>query len=134
MERLESRMAGGRVALCAGLVLAVSALSGCADLMAKSAVAPAWFQAKAVEVKGEGYPDIHKVPKVRGTMKDQPVWDAEGKKLKTMAAGVDAQVEPIPDADTIRATAAQMRAQTEQGKKPASDDDTTSDAATGTKP
>ncbi|MEP7210131.1 MAG: hypothetical protein ABI740_04780 [Alphaproteobacteria bacterium] len=139
MERREFRMVVGRmavkqVALGAGLVFAVSTLSGCADLMAKSAVAPAWFQSKAVEVKGEGYPDIHKVPKVRGDSKDQAAWTAEGNKLKSFAQSVDAQADaPIPDSDTIRATAAQMRAQTEQGK-PASNAGTASDTASGSKP
>jgi hypothetical protein len=135
MKRPEFRMAGGKAALGAGVILALSALPGCADLMAKSAVAPAWFQSKAVEVKGEGYPDIHKVPKVRGDFKDQPAWDAEDKKLKGLAQNVDAQSSAaIPDADTIRATAAQMRAAAEQGKKPASDAEAPSDTASGAKP
>jgi hypothetical protein len=134
MERPEFRMAGRKVALGAGLILAAFLMSGCADLMAKSAVAPAWFQSKAVEVKGEGYPDIHKVPKVRGDFKDQAAWDAEDKKLKGVAQDIDIQgAAPIPDADAIRATAAQMRAQTEQGK-PASSASTAPDAASGTKP
>src|ERR1700753_3017022 len=107
MKRRISRLAGKQAA-SAGLILAASALSGCADLMAKSAVAPDWFQSKAVEVKGEGYPDIHKVPKARGDFKDQPVWDAEDKKLKGMAQSIDAQTAaPIPDADAIRAREAQ---------------------------
>jgi hypothetical protein len=125
-------MAVKQVALGAGLAFAVSALSGCADLMAKSAVAPAWFQSKAVEVKGEGYPDIHKVPKVRGDAKDQAAWTAEGAKLKGFAQSVDAEaVAPIPDADAIRATAAQLRAQTEPGKPTAEAD---SGSTSGTKP
>jgi hypothetical protein len=124
MERRNFRMVMERAALGAGLAMALSAMSGCADLMAKSAVAPAWFQSKAVEVKGEGYPDIHKVPKVRGDFKDQAVWDAEDRKLKGVAQDIDIQgAAPIPDEDAIRATAAQLRAQTEQGK-----------AASGTKP
>jgi hypothetical protein len=120
MERPEFRKAGSKVALGAGLILAASTLSGCADLMAKSAVAPAWFQSKAVEVKGEGYPDIHKVPKVRGTFKDQPVWDAEGKKLKGMGQSIDDQnaaAGAIADPDAIRAREAQLRAYVEQGGK-----------------
>jgi hypothetical protein len=127
-----------RAALGAGLAMALSAMSGCADLMAKSAVAPAWFQSKAVEVKGEGYPDIHKVPKVRGDFKDQAAWDAEDKKLKKVAEDVDAQTgAPIPDAETIRATAAQLRAQTEQGRpasRATSAPDSASDPASETKP
>jgi hypothetical protein len=117
MKRRMMRITGRKAALGAGLVLAASALSGCADLMAKSAVAPAWFQSKAVEVKGEGYPDIHKVPKVRGTFKDQPVWDAEGKKLKTMGQTIEAEnaAAPVTDAEAIRAREAQLRAYVEQG-------------------
>jgi hypothetical protein len=138
MERPEFRMPGRKVALGAGLILAASLMSGCADLMAKSAVAPAWFQSKAVEVKGEGYPDIHKVPKVRGDFKNQAAWDAEDKKLKSVAQDVDVQAAaPIPDAETIRATAAQLRAQAEQGKaasRASKAPDATSDPASGTKP
>ena len=133
MERRKFGKAGRKVALGASLVFAATGLTGCADLMAKSAVAPSWFQAKAVEVKGEGYPDIHKVPMARTAKQDQPTLEAEDAKLKTLALGVDAQVAPIPDADTIRATAAQMRAQTEQGK-PASDAGAPAGSSSGTKP
>ena len=133
MEPRKFGKAGGQVAISASLILAATGLSGCADLMAKSAVAPAWFQAKAVEVKGEGYPDIHKVPKVRPAKQDQPSLEAEDAKLKTLALGVEAEAAPIPDVDTIRATAAQMRAQTEQGKA-TSNPGATTDATSGTKP
>ena len=133
MERRKFGKAGRRVVLSASFLLAATWLSGCADLMAKSAVAPAWFQAKAVEVKGEGYPDIHKVPKMRPAKLDKPTLDAEDAKLKKLALGVGAEAAPIPNADTIRATAAQMRAQTEQGKATANAG-ATSDATSGTKP
>lgn len=124
MERRGARLAKGRIVRGASLVLAAAALSGCADLMARSAVAPAWFQSKAVEVKGEGYPDLHKVPKVRGALTDQATWEAEDKKLKNLAAAVDAGIgADIPDADTIRARAAQMRAQTDRNQ-PAPDSGT----------
>ena len=48
------------IAIIAGLA-GLTLLSGCADLMQQTAIsqiAPEWFEAKAVEVKGEGYPEL----------------------------------------------------------------------------
>lgn len=111
---MRNRMAGKAIGAL-GALGAAAALSGCADLMVKAPVAPAWFQAKAVEVKGEGYPDIHSVPKSRGTL-NKPAWDAENATLKTASAGIlSATSGETPTPDEIRATEALLRAQVEQG-------------------
>ena len=56
-------------AIAASGILGCTALTaGCADLMQQSyisQIAPEWFEAKAVEVKGEGYPELADVPEVR---------------------------------------------------------------------
>ncbi|MBI1358828.1 MAG: hypothetical protein GC155_00925 [Alphaproteobacteria bacterium] len=107
-----------KAVLATGVSAAIAMLSGCADLMTRSAVAPAWFQSKAVEVKGEGYPDLHKIPVTRKPSADKAAWDAEGAQLKSQAKAIDAATETeanAPDADAIRASAAQLRAQAEEG-------------------
>ncbi len=87
-----------KAVLVAGLSVAGMLLSGCADLMTRSAVAPAWFQSKAVEVKGEGYPDLHKIPVALAKTNDRPAWEAEGAQLKAQAKAIDAATETGPDA------------------------------------
>lgn len=95
--------------------LAFALTGGCADLMSASAVAPEWFQAKAVEVKGEGYPSLQDIPPTRPLSGDRGQWDAEGKALKEQAAVVEQQAdfEPVSE-EEIRARAAQLRAMTER--------------------
>ena len=104
-----------RSAIVAGL-LGASLLGGCADLMQRSTIAPEWFQAKAVEVKGEGYPDIRDIPQSRGPTGAAAEWEGEAAALKNQAAKIEAAAaqsgegETLPTDEELRAKAAQMRA------------------------
>jgi hypothetical protein len=89
-------------------------LGGCADLMQRSTIAPEWFQAKAVEVKGEGYPELKDVPTAEGVKGAVAQWEAEAQSLRKEAAKVEAQfaaTPPPPTEEEIRAMAAQWRAE-----------------------
>jgi hypothetical protein len=93
-------------------------LGGCADLMNRSTIAPEWFQAKALEVKGEGYPELSSVPSRRGEAKPTAdAWKADKESLLKEAREIDAATAttgtPATD-DEIRARAAQLRALTEK--------------------
>ncbi len=103
----------------------LSMTAGCADIMQQSAVsqiAPEWFAEKAIEVKGEGYPELSDVPQVRpidGTPKE---WTAQADKLKADADVLEARNAGEQDTrtpDEIRATAAQWRALAEGTAAPA---------------
>ncbi len=110
-----------RAAILVGLGCTALA-GGCADIMSQSAIsqiAPEWFEAKAVEVKGEGYPDIHDIPKVREGTGTDAEWRADGESLKAAAAKLEAQIagqRPIPTDEEVRAMAAQLRAKVEGDK------------------
>src|SRR5688572_7358876 len=97
------------------LVAAGAALTGgCADLMQRSTIAPEWFQAKAVEVKGEGYPEFKDIPTAEGVKGALAEWEAEAQSLRTKSAEVDAKfasVPPPPTDEEVRAMAAQWRAE-----------------------
>lgn len=103
------------VAFIAGLA-ALATLGGCADLMQQTAIsqiAPEWFEEKASEVKGEGYPELADVPEVRPFQGNQRQWRREAEALKASADELEARREadgPYPTPDEIRATAAQWRA------------------------
>lgn len=93
-------------------------LGGCANLMQRSTIAPEWFQAKAVEVKGEGYPQLADVPKAAPAPTDQAEWRQAAAKLTEEAAKFEAELanaEPMPTEEEIRARAAQLRALLENG-------------------
>ncbi len=103
----------------------LSLAAGCADIMQQSAVsqiAPEWFAEKAVEVKGEGYPELSDVPQERpftGSLKE---WKTEADQLKSDADALEATTSAAKDtrtADEIRATAAQWRALAEGTAAPA---------------
>jgi hypothetical protein len=84
--------------------------------MQRSTIAPEWFQAKAVEVKGEGYPALAEIPVQRGTSSDQPEWEAAAASLRAAAAKFEVDLDAagaIPTEEEIRARAAQMRAKVE---------------------
>ena len=103
----------------------LSMTAGCADIMQQSAVsqiAPEWFAEKAIEVKGEGYPELSDVPQVRPIDGTQKEWTAQADKLKTDADALEAKNTVEQDARTpeeIRATAAQWRALAEGTAAPA---------------
>ena len=97
------------------LLAAGAALSGgCADLMQRSTIAPEWFQAKAIEVKGEGYPEFKDIPTAEGVKGELAQWESEAQSLQSEAAEVEAQLASVPPAlseEEIRAKAAQWRAE-----------------------
>lgn len=110
-------------AIIAGLA-GLTLLSGCADLMQQSAIsqiAPEWFEEKAVEVKGEGYPELAEIPAVRPFEGTQKQWKTQAETLKASAEKLEA-ARPAPSdiktAEEIRATAAQWRALAEGSAPP----------------
>ncbi len=94
----------------------LSMMAGCADIMQQSAVsqiAPDWFAEKAVEVKGEGYPELSDVPQERAFNGTLTEWKTQADQLKSDAETLEATTTADKDtrtADEIRATAAQWRA------------------------
>ncbi len=95
--------------------------AGCADLMQQSyitQIAPEWFEAKAVEVKGEGYPELADVPETRKVETTRAQSDRRVNSLKDAAARLEAQLAAqgeIRSDEDVRATAAQWRATLEEG-------------------
>ena len=95
------------------VAVGVALSGGCADLMQRSTIAPEWFQAKALEVKGEGYPEFSDIPTPQGIQGALAEWEADAAKLRTEAAELETQLADAPPAltdDEIRAKAAQWRA------------------------
>ncbi len=89
--------------------------------MARSTIAPDWFQSKAVEVKGEGYPPLGEVPEARRHSLTAQQWDAEAERLRQVQRTVDgntASNSTPPTEAEIRANAAQLRALLESGAIP----------------
>jgi len=111
------------IAIIAGLA-GLAVLPGCADLMQQTAIsqiAPEWFEAKAVEVKGEGYPKLSDIPDVRPFDGTEKQWTTEAAQLKASADKLEAQraaPSEIRTAEDIRATAAQWRALAEGSAPP----------------
>ncbi len=110
-----------RVAIIAGMGGA-ALMGGCADIMSQSAIsqiAPEWFEEKAVEVKGEGYPKLADIPEIRPVEGNKASWDRMAAALKDQAAKLEAKLQAdgaIPSDEDVRATAAQWRACVEEGK------------------
>lgn len=95
-----------------GIAATLALLGGCADLMGRSVVAPEWFEAKAEEVKGQGYPSLRAVPQP-GEFTSVDEWqvvvdDLESEAAPLRAAAADEMAAPT--SAEIRARAAQMRA------------------------
>jgi hypothetical protein len=108
----------GRWAIAIG-VSSAALLGGCADLMQRSTIAPEWFQAKAIEVKGEGYPELKDVPKSRGETGGAPEWESEAAALRDAGAALEAKAAEagaLPTEEEVRATAAQLRAKIEEAE------------------
>lgn len=104
-----------RLATLAGLAgLTLSA--GCANIMEQSAIsqiAPEWFEEKASEVKGEGYPELADIPQVRPVNGSVAEWRKQADTLKTSADALEAiptDQTAIRTPEEIRAMAAQWRA------------------------
>jgi hypothetical protein len=104
-----------RLAIMAGLC-GLTLSSGCANILEQSAIsqiAPEWFEEKAGEVKGEGYPELADIPEVRPVVGSVAEWRGQADTLKTSAD----QLEAIPAGpgsmrtpEEIRAMAARWRA------------------------
>jgi hypothetical protein len=108
-------MTGRRIVL-PGL-LGACLLGGCADLMQRSTIAPEWFQAKAIEVKGEGYPELKDIPDSKGVTGGAPEWKADADALKAVGEVLEAKAAeggPIPTEEEVRARAAQLRADVDE--------------------
>lgn len=109
------------VAVMAGIGGA-ALLGGCADIMQQqtiSQIAPDWFAEKAIEVKGEGYPELADIPQTRKVEGTQQQWETLATALKAEAAKLEARVKAdgtIRTDEEVRATAAQWRACVEEGK------------------
>ena len=95
-------------------------LSGCANIMSRSSVvAPEWFESKAAEVKGEGYPKLADVPKYRPN-RPADEWDRDADALRAEAASVveiPTDGEALLTPEEIRARAAQLRAEVAEGEE-----------------
>lgn len=95
--------------------------AGCVDLMQQSyitQIAPEWFEEKALEVKGEGYPELADVPEVRKAETTLAQSDRGATALKNAADKLEAQLAAQGDIrsdEAVRATAAQWRATLEEG-------------------
>jgi hypothetical protein len=109
-----------RTAIAAGIGCA-TLLGGCADLMQQSyitQIAPEWFEDKAVEVKGEGYPELKDVPEVRTFTGTRQEWELSASQLQQVADAIETKVAadgPIRSDEEVRATAARLRAIVEDG-------------------
>ncbi|MBK8838394.1 MAG: hypothetical protein IPO30_06755 [Hyphomonadaceae bacterium] len=100
----------------------VALLGGCADIMQQQAIsqiAPDWFEQKAVEVKGQGYPELADIPQTRAPTSTPTAWNTDAEALKQRAAQLEARLNAqgaIRTDEEVRATAAQWRACVEEGK------------------
>jgi hypothetical protein len=106
----------GRLAILVGLTGACL-LGGCADLMQRSTIAPDWFQAKAIEVKGEGYPELKDIPDSRGVTGGAPEWKTDADTLKAAGEVLEAKAAEggsVPTEEEVRARAAQLRAEVDE--------------------
>lgn len=100
------------IRIAAGIATGLALLGGCADLMGRSVVAPEWFEAKAEEVKGQGYPDLYSVPQAQ-PFTPRSDWEDVARQLEAEAAPLREAArndEGVPTSEEIRARAAQLRA------------------------
>jgi len=109
------------MAIMAGAA-SLALLGGCADIMQQQTIAqiaPDWFSEKALEVKGQGYPDLNDIPQARKAASTQVQWDKNATGLKEQAAKLEAELNAqgaIRSDEAVRATAAQWRACVEEGR------------------
>jgi len=106
-----------RIVLMTGVSVAGALVSGCADLMLRSAVAPEWFEEKAREVEGEGYPALADAPRIAAPALSIEAAEAIRQELAAAAAEIALQEQgtPVPTPEEIRASAARLRAMTQEG-------------------
>lgn len=124
-----------QMAIAAGIGGA-ALLGGCADIMQQQAIsqiAPDWFEQKAIEVKGEGYPDLAEIPETRPVSGSRAQWDKTAQHLKNQAAQLEAALNAqgqIATDEAVRARAAQWRACVEEKKANCGTPDNPAPAAT----
>lgn len=124
-----------QMAIAAGIGGA-ALLGGCADIMQQQAIsqiAPDWFEQKAIEVKGEGYPDLAEIPHTRPVSGTRAQWDQQAEALKNEAAQLEAALNAqgqIATDEAVRARAAQWRACVEEKKANCGTPDNPAPAAT----
>jgi len=105
-----------------GVIGGTALLGGCADIMQQQAIsqiAPDWFEQKAIEVKGEGYPELSEIPQTRPVSGSRAQWDKNAQALKDQAARLEATLNgqgQIASDEAVRARAAQWRACVEERK------------------
>ncbi|HOY79609.1 MAG TPA: hypothetical protein PLN33_17465 [Hyphomonadaceae bacterium] len=128
-----------RVAIMAGLG-SIALLGGCADIMQQQTIAqiaPDWFSEKALEVKGQGYPDLFDIPQARPVSGNQTQWDQTAASLKQQAGKLEADAisqGAIRTDEDVRATAAQWRACVEEGRAVCGTPENPAPAVPATKP
>jgi hypothetical protein len=126
-----------QMAIMAG-VGSLALLGGCADIMQQQTIAqiaPDWFSEKALEVKGQGYPELADIPQPRAVTGNQAQWDKTATALKEEAAKLEADYSArgaIRSDEDVRATAAQWRACVEEGRAVCGTPENPAPAARGT--
>ena len=126
-----------QMAIAAGIGGA-ALLGGCADIMQQQAIsqiAPDWFEQKAIEVKGEGYPELAEIPQTRPVSGTRAQWERQAEALKNEAAQLEATLNAqgqIATDEAVRARAAQWRACVEEQKANCGTPDNPSPAAVAT--
>ena len=102
--------------------ISLALTGGCASVMNQyPGEPPAWFVAAEKEVQGEGYPELSEVPPVKGAMRTPAQQARVETDLRTTRQAVETQnpyTDPPRTAEEIRATAAQLRAATEEEPAP----------------
>ncbi|MDP3494595.1 MAG: hypothetical protein Q8R82_15905 [Hyphomonadaceae bacterium] len=110
------------MAIIAAGISGVALLGGCADIMQQQAISqisPDWFEQKAIEVKGEGYPELSEIPQTRAISSTRVQSDRQAAALKNQAAQMEAALNAqgaISSDEDVRARAAQWRACVEERK------------------
>ena len=109
-----------QMAIIAAGISGAALLGGCADIMQQQAISqisPDWFEQKAIEVKGEGYPELAEIPQTRPVSGTRAQWDKQAEALKNQAAQLEATLNAqgqIATDEAVRARAAQWRACVEE--------------------
>jgi hypothetical protein len=111
-----------RLATLAALAAASASMSGCASIMERAPGAPEWFEAKAQEIRGEGYPRLRDVPEIRAPLAtaEETQQRASTLSLERKEIADETVADPIPTPDEIRARAAQLRAEADKTVRPGS--------------
>lgn len=121
-----------RAAILLTFVLLTGCTSSIEKVQAMRAQAPDWYEARKVEFRGEGYPDLNSVPELQAG--DDPRQKLALSEEETLAALAMFNADPRAQASTetaeqIMAWAAEVRRAVE-GRLPAPDFMTDAEAAT----